>query len=65
MRVQHLESWPREARPCKRGKLLCVTKEILTIARWPLAHLLRNRFYVGEVVYRGKVHSAERVPAAI
>jgi len=25
----------------------------------PLAHLLRNRFYIGEVVYRGKVHSGE------
>src|SRR6516165_4347765 len=24
-----------------------------------LAHLLRNRFYIGEVVYRGKVHSGE------
>jgi DNA invertase Pin-like site-specific DNA recombinase len=28
----------------------------------PLAHLLRNRFYVGEVVYRGKVHSGEHEP---
>jgi site-specific DNA recombinase len=25
----------------------------------PLAHLLRNRFYIGDVVYRGKVHSGE------
>ncbi|MGZ9103757.1 MAG: recombinase family protein, partial [Rhodoplanes sp.] len=25
----------------------------------PLAHLLRNRFYVGEVVYRGHVHVGE------
>jgi len=25
----------------------------------PLAHLLRNRFYIGEVVYRGKVHPGE------
>lgn len=28
----------------------------------PLAHLLRNRFYVGEVVYQGKVHSGEHEP---
>jgi site-specific DNA recombinase len=25
----------------------------------PLAHLLRNRFYVGDVVYRGEVHAGE------
>jgi site-specific DNA recombinase len=25
----------------------------------PLAHLLRNRFYIGEVVYRGKVHHGQ------
>jgi len=28
----------------------------------PLAHLLRNRFYIGEVVYRGKTHSGEHEP---
>jgi site-specific DNA recombinase len=28
----------------------------------PLAHLLRNRFYIGEVVYRGEVHSGEHEP---
>jgi site-specific DNA recombinase len=28
----------------------------------PLVHLLRNRFYIGEVVYRGKVHSGEHEP---
>jgi DNA invertase Pin-like site-specific DNA recombinase len=28
----------------------------------PLAHLLRNRFYVGEVVYRGAVHPGEHEP---
>ena len=27
-----------------------------------LAHLLRNRFYVGEVVYRGEVHRGEHEP---
>src|SRR5204863_7802970 len=27
-----------------------------------LAHLLKNRFYIGEVVYRGEVHGGEQVP---
>src|SRR6516164_6106181 len=27
-----------------------------------LAHLLRNRFYIGEVVYRGEVHGGEQAP---
>src|ERR1700730_1945346 len=25
----------------------------------PLAHLLKNRFYIGEVTYRGEVHQGE------
>jgi site-specific DNA recombinase len=28
----------------------------------PLAHLLRNRFYIGEVVYQGAVHPGEQEP---
>jgi site-specific DNA recombinase len=28
----------------------------------PLAHLLKNRFYVGEIVYRGEVHKGEHPP---
>jgi hypothetical protein len=28
----------------------------------PLAHLLRNRFYVGEVAYRGEIHPGEHGP---
>jgi site-specific DNA recombinase len=28
----------------------------------PLAHLLRNRFYIGEVVYRGAIHRGEHEP---
>ena len=27
-----------------------------------LAHLLKNRFYIGEVVYRGEVHRGEQAP---
>ena len=28
----------------------------------PLAHLLKNRFYIGEVVYRGEIHMGEHEP---
>ena len=28
----------------------------------PLAHLLKNRFYIGEVVYRGEAHKGEHEP---
>jgi site-specific DNA recombinase len=28
----------------------------------PLAHLLKNRFYIGEVAYRGEVHPGEQLP---
>jgi site-specific DNA recombinase len=28
----------------------------------PLAHLLKNRFYIGEVVYRGEAHKGEHQP---
>jgi site-specific DNA recombinase len=28
----------------------------------PLAHLLKNRFYVGEVAYRGEIHPGEHEP---
>jgi site-specific DNA recombinase len=28
----------------------------------PLAYLLKNRFYIGEVVYRGEVHRGEHAP---
>jgi site-specific DNA recombinase len=27
-----------------------------------LAHLLKNRFYIGEVVYKGEVHKGEHAP---
>ena len=28
----------------------------------PLAHMLKNRFYIGEVVYRGEMHPGEHEP---
>ena len=28
----------------------------------PLAHLLKNRFYIGEVAYRGEIHHGEQEP---
>jgi site-specific DNA recombinase len=28
----------------------------------PLAHILKNRFYIGEVAYRGEVHEGEHPP---
>ncbi len=28
----------------------------------PLAHMLKNRFYIGEVAYRGEVHKGEHAP---
>jgi site-specific DNA recombinase len=28
----------------------------------PLAYLLKNRFYIGEIVYRGEVHPGEQQP---
>ena len=31
----------------------------------PLAHLLKNRFYIGEVIYRGEVHRGEHEPILI
>ena len=27
-----------------------------------LAHLLKNRFYIGEITYRGEVHHGEHEP---
>lgn len=28
----------------------------------PLAHILKNRFYIGEVAYRGEIHKGEHTP---
>ena len=28
----------------------------------PLAHILKNRFYIGEIVYRGEIHQGEHEP---
>jgi hypothetical protein len=32
----------------------------IPFTRGPLAHLLRNRFYIGEVVYKGKICPGEQ-----
>jgi len=34
----------------------------ISFTRGPLAHLLRNRFYIGEVVYKGEVCPGEQPP---
>jgi hypothetical protein len=31
----------------------------IPFSRGPLAHLLRNRFYIGEVVYKGQICPGE------
>src|SRR5713101_4399313 len=31
----------------------------------PLAYLLKNRFYIGEVVYRGEVHRGDHAPILV
>src|SRR5262245_7331760 len=36
----------------------------IPFTRWPLAHLLRNRFYIGEVAFKGEVLRGEQ-PAII
>src|SRR6266403_4357635 len=37
----------------------------IAFTRGPLAHLLRNRFYIGEVVFKGEVFPASRVCAML
>ena len=34
----------------------------IPFTRGPLAHLLRNRFYIGEVVFKGEVLAGEQLP---
>src|SRR6202795_185807 len=34
----------------------------IPFTRGPLAYLLRNRFYIGEVVFRGEIYPAEHPP---
>src|ERR1700730_19372489 len=34
----------------------------IPFTRGPLAHLLRNRFYIGEVTFKGEVLKGEQVP---
>ena len=37
-----------------------VQAEAFTVG--PLAHLLKNRFYIGEVFYKGEVHPGSQEP---
>ncbi len=46
------------ARIGRDGETVCPTH--FTVG--PLAHILKNRFYVGEVAYRGEVHPGEQPP---
>jgi hypothetical protein len=48
---------PRER---KRGDHNGATPQRFMVG--PLAHILKNRFYVGEVAYRGEVHQGEHAP---
>jgi hypothetical protein len=43
----------------KRG---IVTRSGIPFTSGPLSYLLRNRFYVGEVVYKGEVLPGEQMP---
>src|SRR5437016_5705609 len=45
-------------RPLSNGKSIGG----IPFSRGPLAHLLRNRFYVGEVVYKGEICPGEQPP---
>jgi site-specific DNA recombinase len=45
-------------RPLANGRML----QAACYRVGPLAHLLKNRFYLGEVVYRGEVHKGEHEP---
>jgi recombinase len=51
---------PREARAPTTGERRHVAGGLLSVG--PLAHLLKNRFYIGEVAYRGEVHKGEHEP---
>jgi site-specific DNA recombinase len=47
-------------RPRKLANGRVVVAECFMVG--PLAHILKNRFYIGEIVYRGEVHRGEHAP---
>lgn len=47
-----------KARTLKTGE----TVGSIPFTRGPLAHLLRNRFYIGEVAFKGEILKGEQVP---
>jgi site-specific DNA recombinase len=44
------------------ARLNCRVRGGIRFGVGPLAHLLKNRFYLSEVVYRGEVHAGEHEP---
>src|SRR3977135_2051238 len=48
-----------QIRPRPRTLSKIATKRFMV---GPLAHILRNRFYIGEIVYRGELHRGEHEP---
>ncbi len=47
-------------RPRKLGSGKIIAAERFMVG--PLAHMLKNRFYVGEIAYRGEIHKGEHEP---
>ena len=59
--VQKLAAWLDEQNVRPKPRLLSNGRTIQAerFMVGPLAHILRNRFYIGEVVYRGEIHKGE------
>ncbi len=62
--IGHLLSDLRERRITTKRRRLSDGRTIggISFTRGPLAHLLRNRFYLGEVVFKGQVCPGEQPP---
>jgi hypothetical protein len=50
----------RASRPRSTAAVMGKRAAVFTFGVGPLAHLLKNRFYIGEVTYRGQVHHGEQ-----
>ena len=55
---------PRPARHPDQGRRLSTGRSVAAVSfgDGALAYLLKNRFYIGEVVYRGAIHRGEHEP---